>query len=378
MKVIYTPTHELHDPPKEIELGYFVPFKESPQRVDNIMESILGINPDEAVIPPVDHGLDPILTVHSKEYVEYFESAYNNVRGNPEGVFPDGFAVRDFANRRHWENANAKPEAPESEFSADGGVSGQPGYFCFDMTGVITEGTYKAAYDAAQVALTGADLLVQEKLNGIFALCRPPGHHAHKDLCGGYCFFNNVAIAVKHLLDTHKVGKIAILDIDYHHGNGTQEIFYEQSNPLYVSLHGFPDYPYYWGASSETGAGAGEGYNVNVPLPLGTRDSEYLMAISEVVDGRVKDFEPDYIVVSLGVDTYMEDKVGNFLLTSECFYEIGRVVASLGKPTLFVMEGGYDIPAIGKNVTNVLRGFEDGFQTNAEAKETVPNPVATE
>ncbi|KAJ3395716.1 hypothetical protein HDV05_003299, partial [Chytridiales sp. JEL 0842] len=214
------------------------------------------------------------------------------------------------------------------------------------------------AYDAAQVALTAADLLTESNTQAVFALCRPPGHHAHRDLCGGYCFFNNAAVATKYLIDVLKVGKVAILDVDYHHGNGTQAIFYNSPNPLYISLHGHPDYPLYLGSPSETGSGPGTNYNINIPLPIGTGDVTYLAELEKVIKGPLQEFEPNLLLVSLGVDTFERDPVGNFKLTSDCFLEMGKLIAGVGVKTLFVMEGGYDIPAIGRNVTNVLRGFE--------------------
>ncbi|KAJ3015836.1 UNVERIFIED_CONTAM: hypothetical protein HDU68_012548 [Siphonaria sp. JEL0065] len=346
MKVVYTPNHAKHNPPKELELGRFVPFKETPQRVENIVTALNSFGDSFPLLSPIDHGLAPIERIHTPKYIEFFKNAYEkwvNRGGNTDGVFPDAFAVRAFANG--GQNS--------------GGLMGEPGFFCFDMTGIIAEGTFEAAYEAAQVALTAADLLVDEHSKAAFALCRPPGHHAHEDLCGGYCFFNNAAIAVRYLIEEKKAGKVAVLDIDYHHGNGTQTIFYNESNPLYTSIHGAPDYPMYWGHPHEVGEGEGKGYNLNVPLPIGTRDDAYLEALAKLVNGRVAEYDPDVVVVSLGVDTFIEDKVGNFLLTSDCYLEIGRIIAHLGKQTLFVMEGGYDIPAIGTNVTNVLRGFEE-------------------
>ncbi|ORY35232.1 Arginase/deacetylase [Rhizoclosmatium globosum] len=318
MKVVYTPIHAKHYPPKELELGQFVPFKETPQRVEQILQSLKSYGDEFELIEPAGYGMAPIERVHTKEYISYFKDAYEkwiSRGGNRDGVFPDAFAVRDFANGGN----------------ETGGMMGMPGYFCFDMTGIIAEGTFEAA-----------------------------------DLCGGYCFFNNAAIAVRHLIETKKIERVCILDIDYHHGNGTQSIFYKESNPLYVSLHGSPDYPMYWGKGSEEGEGNGRGFNINIPLPIGTRDSEYIAALKSVIDTRIMEYDPQIIVVSLGVDTFVDDVVGNFLLTSDCYTEMGRIIASLRRPTLFVMEGGYDIPAIGRNVTNVLRGFETSFQVKQQ------------
>ncbi|KAJ3390238.1 hypothetical protein HDU84_007808 [Entophlyctis sp. JEL0112] len=352
MKVVHSPRHSAHAPPLEFELGRLVPFKETPSRVDAILRALQSL-PGFDVIPGVDHGKGPVERIHSREYLEYLSTAYQtwvDRGGNPDGVFPDVFAVREFAN----------PHSKKSiAFPRDGGLGGQPGYFCFDMTGVIAPGTYVAAYEAAQVALTAADIILTDSacIQSAFALCRPPGHHAHKDLCGGYCFLNNAAIAAQYLID-RSGAKVCILDIDYHHGNGTQAIFYDKENPLYVSLHGTPDYPMYWGSGDESGEGKGLGFNINVPLPVGTRDGEYLTALRGVVEGVISRFDADVVVVSVGVDTFKDDVVGNFLLTSECFSEMGRIISLLGKPTLFVMEGGYDIATVGTNVANLLRGFE--------------------
>ncbi|KAI8818575.1 deacetylase [Fimicolochytrium jonesii] len=359
---VYSEKHKLHDPVEEFELGRFRPFQETPARVEHIIESIRTRNLGP-VISPRDFGLAPVLKVHTLDYVDYMKTAYaawTEIGGNPNGVFPDVFAVREFK----MPNARSS-EAGKSKFAytPEGGPIGRPGYYCYDGTAVIADGTYEAAYDAAQVALTGAELLVNEMANGVFALCRPPGHHAHEDLCGGYCFFNNAAVATRHLIDVLKVGKVAILDIDYHHGNGSQAIFYHQSNPLYVSLHAALEYPYYTGSERETGEGEGTGYNVNIPLPLGTQDEEYVAALTDVLEKRIRPYSPDYIVVSLGVDTFKDDPVGGLFLTTENYTRIGQVIASLSCPALFVMEGGYAVAAIGENVVNVLMGFRDGFSS---------------
>ncbi|KAJ1569253.1 hypothetical protein HK096_003738 [Nowakowskiella sp. JEL0078] len=229
------------------------------------------------------------------------------------------------------------------------------------MCGVIAEGTAEAAYQAAQVAVSAAKYLFSEKNEvATFAMCRPPGHHAHKDLCGGYCFYNNTAIATQWLID-QGAGKVAILDIDYHHGNGTQTLFYDKSNPLYVSLHAAPDYPYYWGSLNETGKGDGEGANVNIPLPLGTQDEEYISALKHVIETKILAFQPDFLVVSLGLDTFEKDPVGGFFLTSDAYSKIGYLISAIGVRTLFILEGGYAVAELGNNVVNMLSSFEDNI-----------------
>ncbi|KAI9067171.1 Arginase/deacetylase [Trametes sanguinea] len=227
--------------------------------------------------------------------------------------------------------------------------------------------TFRAASAAVQVTLSAARALADSRLSpvshGVFALVRPPGHHAQSALSGGYCFFNNVAIAAKYLLGHHNFRGIAILDVDYHHGNGTQEIFYEDPRVLYVSLHADGDYPYFTGGADERGAAAGLGYNYNFPIPRkdGT-DEVYCETLQQAVDVIKKHEEVEFvIIVSLRVDTYQDDPICDFLLTQDCYPRIGGIIASLNKPTLFVMEGGYHLETLGDNVASVLLGFEQAM-----------------
>ncbi|KAI8593712.1 histone deacetylase superfamily protein [Geranomyces variabilis] len=363
MRTVYSKDHELHRPEKEIILGYFVDYKECPSRAANILSRINDVSLG-SIESPRDFGTDPIDAVHSVAYRTYLSQAWKNWverGGNPAGVFPDTLAVRDAAILKSRAGSQTAKSDGASSYSVDGGPLGRPGYYCYDMSGVIVEGTYPAAYTAAQVALTGAEILIKEREHAVFALCRPPGHHAHADLCGGYCFFNNAGIATRYLIDQLNVGKVAIIDIDVHHGNGSQSIFYDSSNPLYLSLHSTLDYPYFTGAEDEKGHGEGLGFNVNIPLPIGTQDEEYIEALSKAIDEHVKPQNPAVVVVSLGVDTFCTDPLGGFFLTTPCYLEIGRVFGRLQCPALFVMEGGYVLEAIGKNVVNVLQGFEEVF-----------------
>ena len=190
-----------------------------------------------------------------------------------------------------------------------------------------------------------------------FALCRPPGHHASQDLAGGYCYINNAAVAAQAFRD-QGAARVAILDVDYHHGNGSQRIFYDRPDILYVSIHGRPEeeYPFLMGFADETGAGAGEGFNVNLPLTKGTLWSAYESALVTAA-ARIHSYSPDVLVVSLGADAYKDDPVSAFRLESEDFIRIGAAVARLNRPTLFVMEGGYAVEALGVNIVNALSGF---------------------
>lgn len=200
-----------------------------------------------------------------------------------------------------------------------------------------------------------------------FSLCRPPGHHAAIDMYGGYCFINNAAAAAQHLLDKGAI-RVAIVDVDFHHGNGTQDIFYTRDDVLFVSLHGDPmdAFPHFLGHAEETGKGSGEGYNHNYPMKPGTQFSEWRGALTDGL-GKVVQYKPDALVISLGVDTFENDPISFFKLKSDDFTTYGGDIAKLGLPTLFVMEGGYDIGEIGVNTVNVLQGFEAAINNQMQA-----------
>ncbi|WP_425216387.1 histone deacetylase family protein [Tumidithrix helvetica] len=188
-----------------------------------------------------------------------------------------------------------------------------------------------------------------------FALCRPPGHHAGHDFSGGYCYLNNVAIAAKYL---SQQGQVAILDIDYHAGNGTQDIFYASSDVLTISIHADPawEYPYFIGYTQETGEGLGQGYHHNLPLPLGTDDFTYLQTLDRALE-LVKNFAPHYLLLSFGADTFQGDPLGNFAISTEGLRAIGAKISSLNLPTLIVMEDGYSIDELGTNTCAMLSSF---------------------
>jgi acetoin utilization deacetylase AcuC-like enzyme len=209
------------------------------------------------------------------------------------------------------------------------------------------------------VALT-AQAQIARGAGSAFALCRPPGHHAARDFYGGYCFLNNAAIAAQACCDAGAM-RVAVLDVDYHHGNGTQAIFYDRSDVLFLSLHGHPrqEYPYFLGYEDEIGEAEGEGYNQNYPLPWGTDWGGYQIALMDAIQ-RIQDYAPEVLIVSLGVDTFEHDPISKFRLKTEDYSKIGRAISQVAKPTLFVMEGGYAVDEIGINLVNVLIGFEQG------------------
>jgi acetoin utilization deacetylase AcuC-like enzyme len=223
-----------------------------------------------------------------------------------------------------------------------------------DLSAPILEGTYRATLGSVNCALSGAEA-IQRGERAAFALCRPPGHHAGKSNCGGYCYLNNAAVAANWLSDT---GKVAILDIDYHAGNGTQDIFYERGDVLTLSIHAAPDfeYPSYNGYADETGAGQGAGLHRNFPLPAGTDDTHYLSALDEALD-LIQSFSPVFLVISAGMDLYAGDPLGTFKISRDGIWEIGTRIASLRLPTLIVMEGGYHNDALGENIAALLEKF---------------------
>ncbi|KAI0066592.1 Arginase/deacetylase [Artomyces pyxidatus] len=338
MKVVYDADCLLHDPPYEILSGQLVPYYESPQRLVTIKQRLESSDLFELVGSERDIDvLKFIAMVHSSDYVEYLMTAYQRWvedGGDRTAVLPETFPHPKLLVGLSHSPEHLSPIA-------------KAGLYCFDLSCPITEPTYISIIASARVALSAAAVLADSTQPhgpkyGVFALSRPPGHHAGTSLCGGYCFVNNVAVAARFLQSRAGLGAtplpIAILDVDYHHGNGTQEVFYSDRSVLYVSLHAQNDYPYFTGTASEMGSGAGLGFNLNHPLPRGTQDDAYCAELVAAV-AQVRAFSPAYVLVSLGVDTYIDDPISDFALTEECYARMGEIVAGLDRPTLFVMEG---------------------------------------
>jgi acetoin utilization deacetylase AcuC-like enzyme len=235
----------------------------------------------------------------------------------------------------------------------------QAGAYCFDAGTPLNRQTWSAAAWSAGCAWQAAKTLRDEKLDLVYALSRPPGHHAQHDLFGGYCYFNNAAVAVSVL---KRAGRVAILDIDFHHGNGTQDLFYGDDKVLVANLHGDPRdfFPFYCGFAHETGKGRGDGYNLNVPLPGGTSGRAYMAALRRIVLPTIRHFDPTFLVLSAGLDTYEKDPMGGFLLTTDDLAEVGSLVGRLKLPTVVVQEGGYYTPHLGRNAVALLGGLVDG------------------
>jgi acetoin utilization deacetylase AcuC-like enzyme len=357
MKIFYSDIHFQHNPPFEIfDGGEKYPHFEVPERTERILAALKQTDWAD-ILPPEDFGLDPILAVHDVDYIDFLRSAYTEWMFSATdadyektallpATFPTGKRKR-------------KPKT----------LLGKAGYYISDLSAPIVAGTYAAALAAANCALSGAKSLTinhEQQTAGVplsvvhrspsaFALCRPPGHHAGKANCAGYCYINNAAVAANWL---SKQGKTAILDIDYHAGNGTQEIFYDRADVFTISIHADPDfeYPYYTGYADETGTGAGLGYHRNFPLPAGADDAVYIGALSEAL-GLIKTFGADYLVVSAGMDLFEGDPLGKFKVSRAGIHQIGKEIAGLKLPTLIVMEGGYNNDALGENIVALLENF---------------------
>lgn len=336
MKVFYSEAHRKHEPPFEVfDGGLRTPYLENADRMDRILTALHQTDWAE-LCEPKDFGLDPIYAVHDKDYIGFLASCWtewlDSEARDKSTLLPATFALRRY------------PQKPIS-------LLGRAGYYIMDLSACIVEGTYQAALASANCALSAAELVTNgEHIS--FALCRPPGHHAGKDYAGGYCFINNASVAANWLSSK---GKVALLDIDYHCGNGTQDIFYDRDDVLTISIHADPhfEYPHYWGYADETGSGAGLGSHRNFPLEKGTDNALYLAVLEEALS-LIRKFEPQYLVVSAGMDIYADDPLGTIKVTTEAIGEIGKRIASLGLPTVIVMEGGYANEVLGINVVKFL------------------------
>lgn len=313
MKIIYTKNHALHNPPYEIYDGVKEPYAECADRLSSIVAALR--EKGYRLTAPQTFPQAYITALHQDAYVGYLKKRSANLKKD-EVLYPS--------------------------------------YFLMDTYTPITNGTFTAAKSAVNVALTGAQCI----LNGervVYSLCRPPGHHAEYKNTGGYCYFNNAALAADYLSQT---GKVAILDIDFHHGNGTQALFYDRDDVLYVSLHADPRvrFPYSSGITDEIGEGKGKGFTRNYPLPLGTTNRQYHQTLRKALND-VQSFHPDFLIVSLGFDTSEHDPIGGFKLTTPFYQTIASDIATLNLPTLLVQEGGYAVAELGNMACSFLSGF---------------------
>ncbi len=347
MQTIYSDKHFGHANQGEFAGGTLVEAFEKPERAEIIKARVEAVKLGE-IIPPRSFDLSVAEKVQSPRFLKFLSEVWSewSKLGRTHPALPSFWRAPGMVDASQ----------PDKEPLL---IDGRLGFWSFDAGCAIVAGSWDAIKASHDVALTGVDLL-SAGAKAAYALCRPPGHHAGSTFMGGYCFINNAAVAAQALLD-RGAKRVAIYDVDYHHGNGTQEIFYARNDVLVINLHADPrqEYPYYLGFADETGAGAGEGFNLNLPMPHGTGWQGFDAAL-QAANRKIDAFSPDAIIVSLGVDTFEKDPISQFKLKSEDYPKIGRRIAALGKPTLFVQEGGYAVAEIGVNAVGVLTGFEGG------------------
>jgi acetoin utilization deacetylase AcuC-like enzyme len=343
MITFFNPDHALHAPEYEFYRGQRVPCFENPSRADYVRTQLLA-HGHSLRVPDINSST-LLGQVHSARYLRFLQNAWTqwlaldaaNATLQP---FPSVWPVRTL-------RSDAEPD----NFVA------MLGLYSMDNGTPLVAGTWAAAKAGADAAASAAVLLNQGE-RGVFCATRPPGHHAGADFMGGYCFLNNAAVAAQALRDSG-CARVAVLDVDYHHGNGTQSIFYHRADVLFASIHGSPltEYPFYLGHADEVGEGAGQGFNLNLPLPAGTTAATWFGAL-DVACQRVTQFGAQALVVSLGLDTFAGDPISRFNLQSDDFSRLGQRLSQLGLPTIFVLEGGYAAAELGVNAVNVIDGFE--------------------
>ena len=338
MKAVYTDRHRSHDPQFFLVRGLVRRTTEQPERADRLLKGLASGSHD--IVEPSAFGQGPRARVHSAEYLRFLADAWDEWSAlgdsGPEMI------------------ANIHPVRQAATYPTS--IVGKLGWHTADTACPIGPGTWMGACAATDVAATAAQLLIDGE-DASYALCRPPGHHAYADMAGGFCFLNNTAIAAAHLRQKHE--RVAILDVDVHHGNGTQGIFYTRPDVLTVSIHAEPAhfYPFVWGYAHERGEGAGLGANFNIPLPMGTGDDDYLLAL-EVAKKTIDAFAPGALVVALGLDASEHDPLKGLAITTAGFRRIGAAIARIGLPTVIVQEGGYLSDVLGDNLAAFLGGFE--------------------
>ena len=341
MLVVTDDAHLAHQPAEIISRGRSVPHVEIARRAQELQAAAKTAGHD--FTSPIAHGIAPVAAIHDNGYLEFLETAWTRWQSLPDPT--------------PYVHPYAQPNRRMTGLPT--GIIGQAGYYIATNSAPIAEGTWGAARASADIGLTAADALLVDGMQEAYALCRPPGHHAFSDLAGGFCYLNNIAIAAQHM--TQRWPKLAILDIDVHHGNGTQGIFYDRGDVLFASLHGDPSdyFPFFAGYADERGEGAGAGANLNLPLPPGAGDNPFMDAL-EVSFQTIRAHGAEAILVSLGFDAFENDPIGCLKITTGGFGEAAKRIGALGLPTLLVQEGGYDCDGLGPNLTSFLAGFETG------------------
>jgi acetoin utilization deacetylase AcuC-like enzyme len=336
MQIFVSKSHRAHAAKVELVPGKLTAALDVARRVDVVTEALVARRLGTLVDAPPATWQE-LCTVHSANYLSFLEGAWDRWRAS----FGDSVDALPYV----WSHRNRPPRCPQS-------IEGQLGYFMFDGVSPITPGMWPASIGAAGAALAAAASVKTTGATSV-AVCRPPGHHAGVDLAGGSSYINHTALAAAYLASTG--ARVAVLDVDAHHGNGTQDIFWRRNDVLTVSLHCDPafDYPYFSGYADEVGEGPGEGFNLNMPLAPGSDWRQYSPALRHALQ-RVREFGPDYVVIALGVDSSAEDPVGKLKLQRQDFSRLGELLRELPGRRMFVFEGGYNLDEMGVYTANVL------------------------
>jgi acetoin utilization deacetylase AcuC-like enzyme len=348
---LYSPHHALHHPRGEFLHGRIVPYYEMPRRVETIdravcqsplFHRVLYADMSADVLPMLGYIHDPAMITYLRELCHQSQArirADYAVYGLTDHLGDDEY---------YYESIFHTPSNTRSSHH------NPPKLYLSDSTCPIGKGTWTAIVQSAELAFRGASALLHGEHHRAYAICRPPGHHAGYDFVGGYCYLNNAAIAANCL---RPLGKVAILDVDYHHGNGTQDIFYEDGNVFFASIHADPtvDYPHTTGYTDEIGLGAGVGANLNIPLPHGTDEDAYFVALHQAI-AAIDQFGAKALVVSLGFDTYIQDPMGRFRLTQTSYERMGHMIDAMNLPTIYIQEGGYAIDDLGELAVAFFKG----------------------
>jgi acetoin utilization deacetylase AcuC-like enzyme len=334
--IIRNSQHHLHQPDYEIDELKTTKHQEQPERISIIENAISQSGIKHKFLEVREREEDILRSIHSEELINNIK-AISQSCDEDEYTMPYVFPSKPYSGRRSSQVKRVS-------------------YHCMDLGTPIGKHTFQQAILSASIAHNCADYIM-EGGRLVYGLCRPPGHHAGVDIYGGYCYFNNAGVCANRLSN---FGKVAILDIDYHHGNGTQDIFYESDSVFYASIHGDPDteYPYFSGFDDEVGSGKGFGYNFNLPLPQGTTEKAYL-AVLDIALEKVTSFNPVSLIVSLGLDTYKSDPICEFKLDVDSFNNIAKRIKALDCPTVVLQEGGYCVDELGRLAVSFFKGLLD-------------------
>lgn len=338
MKVVFGEGQNRHAPSRYLRHGNVGEYPESPERVKRLIDGATKAGLD--LMPPRTFDLDHIAKVHTRRYLDFLENGFAQWAELP-GAHPEMMP-------------SMRPVEAPAEYPRH--ILGRAGWHIMDFAGAVTADTWDSVRTSAFSALTAADLVLAGE-RAAYALCRPPGHHAYAERAGGFCYLNNAAIAAQYLRRSHR--RVAILDIDVHHGNGTQAIFYDRADVLTVSIHADPAqyYPFFYGYADQRGSRAGEGYNLNLPVPVKSGDEVWRRALAEALD-RIRVHGPGAIVVPLGLDAHEADPLAGGGVTTGGFAAMARMIAAADLPTVIVQEGGYLTPFLADNLAAFLGGFE--------------------